>query len=114
MLPHKLPEPILGMGIVSYDGGFLFSQYTFYFYSNSNFAFYLGLIYIVGGRNEQLHSSLISFNPVTGEWETLAPMLIPRIYMGVAVLDSHLYVVGGTMEVPSNLVEKYSFCEVRF
>lgn len=89
MLPHKLPESVLGMGIVSYDG----------------------LIYIVGGCNGQRHSSLISFNPVTGEWETLAPMLVPRSHMGVAVLDSHLYVVGGTSKYSLYSVEKYSFCK---
>ena len=38
----------------------------------------------------------MSYNPVTGEWRTLASMLVPRSQMGCVVLDDHLYVLGGT------------------
>ena len=81
-----------------------------------HFFFRLGLIYIVGGctHTNRHHSSLSSYNPITGEWETLAPMLVPRSQMGVAILDNHLYVVGGTNKQNEVLhsVEKYSFFKV--
>lgn len=75
-----------------------------------------GLIYIVGGcTHSRRHlQDLLSFNPVTGEWSTLPPMLVPRSQMGVAVLDGYLYVVGGTNRHHEVLqsVERYSFEEV--
>jgi hypothetical protein len=75
-----------------------------------------GLIYIVGGcTHSRRHlQDLLSFNPVTGEWSTLSPMLVPRSQMGVAVLDGYLYVVGGTNRHHEVLqsVERYSFGEV--
>ena len=57
---------------------------------------------------------LICFDPVTGEWRTLKPMLVPRSQMGVAVLDGFLYVVGGNNRHHEALqsVERYSFVEV--
>ena len=72
-----------------------------------------GLIYLVGGcTHSQRHlQDLLCYNPVTGEWDNLAPMLTPRSQMGVAVLDDYLYVVGGTNrhnEVLSS-IERYSF-----
>lgn len=109
------------MGVVSYEGTILefhlnypieWSLFTCY---NGNI-FHLGLIYIVGGcsHTNRHHSSLLSYNPVTGEWETLASMMIPRSQMGVAILDNHLYVVGGTNKHHDALhsVEKYSFLKV--
>jgi len=91
LLTNKLPEPRFSMGVVSYEG----------------------LIYIVGGctHTRRHMRDLISFNPVTGEWSVLAPMLEPRSQTGVAVLDGHLYVVGGVNKNRSVLrsVEKYSF-----
>ena len=75
-----------------------------------------GLIYIVGGRTPWGNSvqDLLSFNPVTGEWSALPPMLVPRSHMGVAVLDGYLYVVGGSNRHHRVLqsVERYSFEEV--
>lgn len=77
---------------------------------------FLGLIYIVGGctHSNRHHSTLLSYNPITGEWDTLASMLVPRSQMGVAILDNHLYVVGGTNKHHNVLhsVEKYSFYKV--
>ncbi|XP_042210163.1 kelch-like protein 28, partial [Homarus americanus] len=50
-----------------------------------------GLIYIIGGYTytyNPLHD-LLSYNPVTGEWKNLAPMLgPPSKTIGVAVLDN--------------------------
>jgi hypothetical protein len=75
-----------------------------------------GLIYIVGGRTHSCPhlQDLLSFNPVTGEWSALPPMLVPRSHMGVAVLDGYLYVVGGSNRHRMILqsVERYSFEEV--
>ncbi|XP_042209612.1 kelch-like protein 2 [Homarus americanus] len=67
-----------------------------------------GLIYIIGGYTytyNPLHD-LLSYNPVTGEWKNLAPMLgPPSKTIGVAVLDNFLmgivehrgliYIIGG-------------------
>ena len=57
---------------------------------------------------------MVSFNPVTGEWYDLKPMIEPRSQMGVAVLDGYLYVVGGTRRDHEVLqsVERYSFADV--
>jgi N-acetylneuraminic acid mutarotase len=54
---------------------------------------------------------LVSFNPTTGEWTTHASMLVPRSQMGCAVMDDHLYVLGGTNRHNEVLrsVERYSF-----
>lgn len=78
--------------------------------------FISGLIYMVGGcTHARRHlQDLVSYNPVTGEWQTLKPMLVPRSQMGVAVLDGYLYVVGGNNRHHEALqsVERYSFAEV--
>lgn len=77
---------------------------------------YTGLIYIVGGctHNKRHLQDVLSYNPVTGEWGQLSPMLVPRSQMGVAVLDNYLYVVGGTNRHHEVLksVERYNFLEV--
>lgn len=54
---------------------------------------------------------IYSYNPVTGEWQILAQMKVARCQMGVAILDRHLYVVGGNSSSKSALssVERYSF-----
>lgn len=77
-----------------------------------------GLIYIVGGctHDSRHRQDVMSYNPVTREWSSLAPMLTPRSQMGIAVLDGYMYAVGGTnknQEVLSS-VERYSFKEVSF
>lgn len=76
-----------------------------------------GLIYIVGGcTHSQRHlHDLLCYNPVTGEWQNLAPMLTPRSQMGVSVLDGFLYVVGGTnRHNVLTSVERYSFEQVLY
>lgn len=77
----------------------------------------LGLIYMVGGCTEyrRFSQDLLSYNPITGEWNTLPPMSVARSQMGVAVLDDYLYVVGGNnkSQVLSS-VERYSFKKVNF
>ena len=57
-----------------------------------------GLIYIVGGctHSRRHMQELVSYNPVTNEWTTLASMLVPRSQMGCVVLNEFLYVLGGT------------------
>lgn len=75
-----------------------------------------GLIYIVGGctHNSRHRQDVLSYNPVTREWDSLAPMLTPRSQMGIAVLEGYMYVVGGTNKNQEVLasVERYSFNEV--
>lgn len=76
-----------------------------------------GLIYIVGGctHHSRHRQDVISYNPVTGEWSCLAPMLTPRSQMGITILDGFIYVVGGTNKTQEVLtsVERYSFEKVR-
>ena len=54
---------------------------------------------------------LVSYNPVTHEWTTLASMLVPRSQMGCVVLNEFLYVLGGTNRHNEVLQsgERYSF-----
>ena len=73
-----------------------------------------GLIYIVGGctHSRRHMQELVSYNPVTNEWSTLASMLVPRSQMGCVVLNDYLYVLGGTnrhnevLQVESNFLKK--------
>ena len=79
--------------------------------------FFTDLIYMVGGctKNQRHMSDLQSFNPLTGEWKCLPPMTTARSQMGVAIIENHLYVIGGDNK--HNIldsVEKYSFKKVRF
>ncbi|XP_042240313.1 kelch-like protein diablo [Homarus americanus] len=73
-----------------------------------------GIIYIMGGytytynrlRDLRLRD-LLSYNPVTGEWKNLAPILGESYNtISVAVLNNFLYVVGGT---EFEEMERYSF-----
>ena len=77
---------------------------------------YEGLIYVVGGCTDSRrhHKDLVSYNPVTGAWAVLPSMATARSRLAVAVLEGHLYAVGGTNrddEVLST-VERYSFEKV--
>ena len=59
-----------------------------------------GLIYLLGGTNE-LGAEVrhcASYNPVTREWTSLSPLSVERAYVGVTVLDDHIYVCGGWNE----------------
>lgn len=80
------------------------------------FFFPPGLIYVVGGctHNSRHRQDVMSYNPVTREWNYLAPMLTPRSQMGITVLDGYIYVVGGTNKNQEvlNSVERYSFEKV--
>lgn len=72
-----------------------------------------GLIYIVGGctTSSRHLPDLISYNPVTREWSSLASMNTARCQIGVAVLGRYIYVVGGNSSHQEVLrtVERYSF-----
>ncbi|KAG0442862.1 hypothetical protein HPB47_015542 [Ixodes persulcatus] len=76
---------------------------------------FTGLIYVIGGYNDlNAELDLVEcFNPVTGEWKTLAPLRIRRAYVGLAVLHDHIYAVGGSNDrVPALAsVERYSIEE---
>lgn len=80
--------------------------------------FFVGLIYIVGGctHNSRHRQDVLSYNPVTREWNYLAPMITPRSQMGITILDGYMYVVGGTSKNQEVLtsVERYSFEKVIF
>lgn len=70
---------------------------------------------MVGGCTEyqRFLPDLLSYNPLTGEWNTLPAMSVARSQIGVAVLDDCLYAVGGNNRSQVlNSVEKYSFKEV--
>lgn len=76
-----------------------------------------GLIYVIGGctHNNRHRQDVMSYNPVTREWDNLSPMLTPRAQMGITILDGYIYVVGGTNKNQEvlNLVERYSIEQVR-
>lgn len=90
-LVDTLPAPRFSMGVVSFEG----------------------LIYCVGGctTSSRHLPDLIRYNPVTKEFQKLAPMGTARCQMGVAILGRHLYVVGGNSSGQQSLctVERYSF-----
>lgn len=74
-------------------------------------------------HNSRHRQDVMSYNPVTMEWNYLAPMLTPRSQMGITILDGYMYVVGGTSKNQEVLtsVERYSFekvilfvCEILF
>lgn len=50
-----------------------------------------------------------SYDPVSKEWHRLSDMRVPRAYVGVAVLDGHIYAVGGLNEHQGslNVVEQF-------
>lgn len=86
----------------------------------SNKAIIVGLIYIIGGMDKDygFGSELTiveSFNPVTKEWEVLAPMNTPRANASVATLNGYIYVMGGFNTRDGDLasVERFSPEEVR-
>nr|CDJ98520.1 BTB Kelch-associated and Kelch repeat type 1 domain containing protein [Haemonchus contortus] len=67
-------------------------------------------IYAVCGRDPfNVLDTIDRFDPRIGKWEKACPMLTPRKGHGSAVLNSQLYVVGGTNEKSIDLssAEKY-------
>lgn len=65
---------------------------------------------MVGGCSETTRflKDVVSYNPRTTEWRDLSPLFTPRSQMGVAVVDDHLYVVGGNYkDQVLNSVERY-------
>ena len=70
-----------------------------------------GLIYVVGGLTSTGNSlsTVEKFDTVTCKWTPVPPMTIQRSRVAVAVLDSHLYAIGGfDGNVRLNDVEKFS------
>src|SRR6202158_4148990 len=68
-----------------------------------------GIVYIAGGYNAGGTSSLLSFNPTTNTWGTLASMPL-TLYQGdgAGVINSQLYVSGGwNGYLPTNVLLKY-------
>jgi actin-binding protein IPP len=91
----KLPDIRFAMGVIAYEG----------------------LIYIIGGFNEQnlVLKSVLSYNPVTHEFINLSDMYQSRAYFGCTVLHGNIYVVGGTNDgtIALSSVERYNIAEVR-
>ncbi|XP_071492060.1 kelch-like ECH-associated protein 1 [Diadema antillarum] len=73
-----------------------------------------GIFYVVGGRNNTAEANtdsnrLDAYNPLNNQWKTLSPMNYPRNRVAVAVLDGHLYAVGGSHQCNQhNSAERYS------
>src|SRR6202795_831526 len=68
-----------------------------------------GIVYIAGGYNAGGTSSLLSFNPTTNTWGTLASMPL-TLYLGdgAGVINSQLYVAGGwNVYLPTNTLLMY-------
>ncbi|CAN9502432.1 unnamed protein product [Ophioblennius macclurei] len=72
-----------------------------------------GLFYTVGGRNLSLpnnteSNALCCYNPMTNQWSQRASLNIPRNRVGVGVVDSCIYAVGGSQgSVHHNTVERW-------
>nr|ANC50794.1 kelch-like ECH-associated protein 1 [Gallus gallus] len=72
-----------------------------------------GLFYAVGGRNNSPDGNTDSaaidcYNPMTNRWSPCAPMSVPRIRIGVGVIDGMIYAVGGSHGcVYHSSVERY-------
>ena len=54
-----------------------------------------GKIYFVGGHDGSAKDIAERFDPVSNQWETLAPMSIAREAASAAVLNGKLYLIGG-------------------
>ena len=70
-----------------------------------------GLVYVVGGLTSAGNSlsTVEKFDTVTCKWTPVPPMTIQRSRVAVAVLDSHLYAIGGfDGSVRLNDVEKFN------
>jgi len=73
-----------------------------------------GLVYVIGGRNNTLESSLDlatceRYNPMSNQWDACKSMSVPRNRVGVGVIDNEMYAVGGSKGTDhQNTVEKYS------
>ncbi|KAM8974356.1 kelch-like ECH-associated protein 1 [Pelodytes ibericus] len=57
-------------------------------------------IYVTGGYYRQSLSFLEAYNPVEGEWLSLAPLEMPRSGLAGCVLGGLLYAVGGRNNAP--------------
>ncbi|XP_007897069.2 kelch-like ECH-associated protein 1A [Callorhinchus milii] len=72
-----------------------------------------GLFYAMGGRNNSKHLNVDSdaldcYNPMTNRWTQRSPMNVPRNRVGVGVIDSIIYAVGGSHGSSHHrTVEKY-------
>jgi len=57
-----------------------------------------GRLVAIGGRGEgKLSGATESFDPVTSQWDCLAPLLKPRAGLGVAAVDGAIYAIGGDL-----------------
>jgi N-acetylneuraminic acid mutarotase len=71
-----------------------------------------GKLYVVGGEDKfngnKASNRLVSYDPVTNQWTTLAPMPTARYGAGAGVIGGKLYVVGGYAgSGATNAVEAY-------
>ena len=55
-----------------------------------------GRIYAAGGSYVGYNDQLIRYDPQIDEWETLAPLSMPRRFMSSAVIDGKFYAIGGS------------------
>ncbi len=61
----------------------------------------IGELYAIGGiggpkdADDSFLSSVEKFDPITNSWTTLAPMHEERAFHSAAVVDCHIYVMGG-------------------
>jgi hypothetical protein len=54
-----------------------------------------GKVYIMGGTNEGIISTVDVYDPTSDTWTTVAPLLTARKLLGAAVVDNTIYAVGG-------------------
>jgi N-acetylneuraminic acid mutarotase len=56
-------------------------------------------IYVEGGYGVNCSDANFVYDPKTGSWTSGTPMLTPRGYLGIGVVNDVLYVIGGTGRV---------------
>ncbi len=67
-------------------------------------------LYAIGGANPTfvITNSVEKYDPNTNAWETVADMLIPRMYFGATFYDGKIYIFGGgTSDGRTNKAESY-------
>jgi N-acetylneuraminic acid mutarotase len=76
-------------------------------------AVFHGDLYVVGGRDDRTDAlpTVERFNPRSGNWEAVAPLVVPSGGLGAVAADGRLFAVGGGNDREStvtNAVQRYN------
>ena len=70
-----------------------------------------GCIFVIGGvgADGKVMSSVEKYDPRSGKWQNIAALSVGRMWLGAALLNDVIYVVGGSDEATRlNSVERYA------